>query len=201
MGLPVERPRYTVGEYLRREQEALDRHEYRDGEILLMAGGTPDHSLVIANTIRELGNRLRGKPCRVYDSNLRVRVPRTVLYTYPDATIICGRREIDQNDPTGQTVTNPRVLIEVVSPSSESYDRGQKFDQYRMLESLEEYVLVFQATPTVQVFRRQAEGSWLFTVFSGLEAVARLGSVEVELPLTAVYDGVEFPPAREQAEG
>src|SRR5213078_2283978 len=98
MGLPVETPRYSIAEYLQRERASLDKHEYRDGEILLMARGTANHSLVIANVIRLLGNRLQGNPFRVYDSNLRVRIPRTILYTYPDAIVICGRTEFDPND-------------------------------------------------------------------------------------------------------
>src|SRR4051812_43546957 len=88
-------PRYTIEEYLRRERAALEKHEYRDGEIVLMAGGTADHSLIVANTISALHRRLEGKPCRVYDSNLRIRIPRSVLYTYPDVSVICGQREPD----------------------------------------------------------------------------------------------------------
>jgi Uma2 family endonuclease len=147
---PAEKQRHSIAEYIRRERDALDKHEYRDGQILLMAGGTADHSLIVANAIREIGNRLKGKPCHVYDSNLRVRIPRTILYTYPDATILCGPRQLDPDDPSGETVTNARVIVEVLSPSTEAYDRGEKFDRYRQLDSLEEYVLISQATPRLE---------------------------------------------------
>lgn len=195
MGSPVERHRCSVAEYLRREREALDKHEYRDGEILLMAGGTVHHSRIQANIIGELYARLKGKPCAVHESNLRVRIPRTVLYTYPDVSIICGQPEFDPNDPSGETVTNPRVIVEVLSESTEAYDRGEKFGRYLQLDSLEEYVLVTQTAPRIETFWRQAEGTWLFTAFSGLEAAAKLRCLGIELPLADVYAGIEFPPA------
>lgn len=160
--------------------------------MLLMAGGSADHSLIAANVIGELRSRVQGKPCRVYDSNLRVRIPKTVLYTYPDATVICGPRQIDPDDPTGETILNPRVIVEVLSPSTEAYDRGEKFGRYRQLDSLEEYVLVSQLTPRVEVFYRQGDGTWLFDAASELTATARLRSLKIELPLADVYAGIEF---------
>jgi len=190
MALPVEKRRYTVAEYLRLEQDAQEKHEYRDGEILLMAGGSADHSLITANVIGELRNQPKGKPCRVYDSNLRVRISRTVLYTYPDASVICGPRET--RDPSGQTLTNPRLIVEVLSDSTEAYDRGEKFDRYRQLDSLEEYVLISQNTSRIEVFLRQAEESWLFSSFSGPAAVAQLRSISASLPLSEVYAGIQF---------
>src|SRR3954451_12138196 len=169
---PTRQPRYTIEEYLRRERAALEKHEYRDGEIVLMAGGAADHSLIVANTIRELGNLLKSKPCRVYDSNLRIRIPRTVLYTYPDVSVICGQREPDPNDSSGETMTNPRVIVEVLSPSTEGYDRGEKFSRYLQLESLREYVLVVQTAPRIETFFRHDNGEWLFRYSSGVDASA-----------------------------
>lgn len=192
MGLPAEKHRYTLSEYLRYEQEAVDRHEYRDGEIIAMAGGTYCHSLIVANVIRELGNALKGKPCRVLESNLRVRSPRVPLYSYPDANIVCGEPQFDANDPSGQTITNPRVLIEVLSPSTEAYDRGAKFNGYRQLESLEEYILIGQDAPRIESFFRQSDSSWLFTPVNGLDAMVRLKSLGLELPLAEIYSGVVF---------
>jgi Uma2 family endonuclease len=195
MGRPEPTKRlYAIGEYLRLERDALEKHEYRDGQILLMAGGTINHSLIVANVIREIGNLLAGKPCRVFDSNLRVGVPRKVLYTYPDVTVICGRHEPDPNDDAGETINNPRLIVEVLSPSTEGYDRGEKFNRYLQLASLQEYVLVSQNVPRVETYFRQADGTWLFTPVSGLEAAAKLRTVEIELPLAGVYAGVEFPP-------
>jgi Uma2 family endonuclease len=192
MGLPAEKPRYSIADYIHRERESLDKHEYRDGEILLMAGGTVDHSLISANIIRQLGNRLEGKPCRVFAGDLRVRIPRTVLYTYPDVTVICGPHQFDPNDPTGETVINPKVIIEVLSPSTEGYDRGEKFDRYRQLDSLEEYVLVSQETPRIETFLRREGGTWLLTPTSRLGSGAKLRSLEIELPLREVYLGIEW---------
>lgn len=123
--------RYTPQEYLRREYEAAERHQYYHGEILAMAGGSPDHSLIISNVNRQIGNRLEGKPCRVYESNLRIRIPRTTLYTYADATVICGERQFDPLDARKQTILNPTLVVEVLSPSTEAWDRGGKFENYR----------------------------------------------------------------------
>jgi Uma2 family endonuclease len=199
MGLPAEKHRYTVSEYLRYEQEASERHEYRRGEIIAMAGGTYNHSLIVANIIRELGNALKGKPCRVLDSNLRVRSRRVAMFTYPDASVVCGEPQFDPDDPANQTITNPRVLIEVLSPSTEAYDRGTKFNSYRQLESLEEYVLVSQDAPRIETFYRQADGTWLFTAVGEPESKTRLRSLGLELPLQEIYAGVAFPPGDKEA--
>jgi Uma2 family endonuclease len=193
MGLPAEKTRYTIADYLHRERSAADKHEYRDGEILLMAGGTANHSLIIMNFGGELRNRLKGNPCRVYDSNLRIRIPRTTLYTYPDLSVICGPRDPDPNDPTGETFTNPRLIVEVLSESSEGYDRGEKFHRYLMLDSLQEYVLVSQSAPRVESYFRDSGGTWIFTPVSGLTSIAGLRSLQIELPLAEIYAGIEFP--------
>jgi Uma2 family endonuclease len=119
MGLPLEPPRqrrYTVSEYLALESQSRDKHEYRDGEIIAMAGGTYNHGVIAANILRELGNALKGKPCRPADSTVRVGIPRTPLFTYPDITIVCGEPHFDPQDSGGQTLINPRVIIEVLSP-------------------------------------------------------------------------------------
>ena len=184
----------TPAEYLRYEYDAKLRHEWRDGTVTVMQGGSPDHSLIIANLIAGLHAGLRNSGCRVYDSNLRVRDRRTTLYTYPDLTVICGPREFDPKDERQQTILNPKVVVEVLSPGSEGDDRGEKFNRYRDIESLDTYVLVSQAAPRVETFARHADGAWLLRVHDGLEAVARLDSLEVELPLAEVYDGVTFPP-------
>jgi Uma2 family endonuclease len=190
--------RFTVTEYLQLEAGAKVRHEFRDGEIVAMAGGSPEHSLIIANIIRELGNRLKGKPCRVYDSNLRVRIPRTPLYTYPDVSVICGETQVDPQDPGRTTATNPRLIVEVLSNSTEADDRGEKFRRYLSLESLEEYVLVSQVRARVETFTRQGDGSWRFATAAELESRAVFSSLQVELPLSEIYAGVQFPPEEPQ---
>ena len=188
------RTRATPEEYLRYEYDATEQHEYRDGEVVAMAGGTPPHSLITMNCGGSLWGRLKDSGCRIYDANLRVRSVRKALYTYPDLTIVCGEPQFDPKDARKQTVINPKVVIEVLSPSTEGDDRGDKFDRYRGIESLEEYVLVSQTTPKVETFLRQPGGAWLYHATEGLDATALLRSVGVELPLAEVFAGVEFPP-------
>ncbi len=174
MGLPVEKHRITADEYLRREYESPIRHEFHDGDVLAMAGGSPEHSLIVSNFNRVLGNSLIGNPCRVYDSNLKVGIARARRFVYPDISVICGPAIFDPVDPTRQTVINPRVVVEVLSPSTETYDRSGKFDQYRELPSFEEYILVSQDRASVEAFFRQRNGTWLFTPSAGLEAVVKV---------------------------
>lgn len=189
-----QRPRFTIEEYLRREYDATERHEYYDGDIVAMAGGSPTHSLIISNVIAGLHSRLQGKPCRVYDSNLRVRVPRSNLYVYPDSTVICGPTQHDPADVNRQTVTNPTLAVEVLSPSTEHLDYGPKLKQYLESGTLQEYIIVTQDAPHVQSYFRQGGGTWLFTPVTTFEDVARFRSIEVELPMADIYAGVEFPP-------
>jgi Uma2 family endonuclease len=185
---------YTIAEYVAFNETATDKHEYHDGEILAMSGGSVEHSRILKNTIASLTMALRGRPCENFESNLRVRVPATRHYFYPDSTIICGPIEYDPEDPSGQSVTNPRAIIEVLSPSTEAYDRGKKFNQFRRIEALQEYVLISQTSALVETFVRQSNGSWLFTPFSGIDATLTVASVDVEIPLAEIYRGVTFPP-------
>ena len=193
MTVPVPARRCTPEAYLASERDALERHEYYRGEVIAMSGGTFEHSRICANVIRELGNRLAGKPCGVQDSNLRIRVPRTTLYTYPDASVLCGDPQFDPLDTGRQTLTNPTLIVEVLSPPTESWDRGGKFDNYRLINSLQEYVLVRSDSARVESFLRQPDGRWMFGVAVGMEATAQLSSIQVDLPLAEVYRGVELP--------
>lgn len=153
---PVARMSYA--EYVAAEQRSEIRHEFLDGEVFAMAGGTPLHAALAAALIQQLGNALRGKPCRVYSSDLRVRIRETGLTTYPDLSVVCGKLETDSEDPNA--VINPVVLIEVLSESSEGYDRGAKAAHYRRIPSLREYVLVSQLEPAIEVFRRNERGNF-----------------------------------------
>lgn len=193
MALPAPTQRFTPQEYLRLEEAALDKHEFHAGEILAMSSGTYRQSRFSANLILEVGARLRGSPCFVLESNMRVRIAREDRYVYPDAMIVCGQPQFDPLDPKQTTIFNPKAVIEVLSESTEAYDRGAKFTAYRTLESLKEYVLVSQLGPTVETFFRQDDGNWLFSAWQGLDAVATLRSAAVELPLKDVYAGVTFP--------
>lgn len=186
-------------EYLRHEYEADERHEWRDGIVTPRQGGPAEHSLICANFLGAVRDQLKGSGCRLYESNLRVRSVLKLLYTYPDATIICSEPQFDPQDVRRQTVINPKVVIEVLSPSTEGDDRGDKFARYRGIDSLEEYVLVSQTSPNVETFLRRPDGAWLYHCTEGLEATATLRSVAVELPLAEVYAGVEFAPRPDEA--
>jgi Uma2 family endonuclease len=192
MTVPVEKRRYTIAEYLAMEEKAADRHEFHDGEIVAMSGGTYAHSCIVSNINRFLGNRLEGKPCRPLDSNMRVRIPRLALYLYPDTSVVSGSPQFDLDDLRKTTIVNPRVVIEVLSDSTERYDRGEKFGFYRDIVSLEEYVLVSQREPLVETFLRQAEGAWLFNPIKGVQSSIVLRSLQIGIPLAEIYAGVEF---------
>jgi Uma2 family endonuclease len=187
MGLPVARKFYTIREYLESEATARFRSEYHDGEILAMAGGTFRHSAIVMNTGSALLTRLRGTPCRPMDSNLRVRIPSLRSYVYPDLSIVCGPAKFDADDPRQTTITNPRVVIEVLSETTEAYDRGRKFELYRELESLEEYVLIAQDEPLVDTFRRTPDGNWHRESFRGPDATAAITSLGLSIPLAELY--------------
>lgn len=185
--------RYTVEEYLEFERNSLEKHEYDDGDILAMAGATEPHVLVASNVQGWLWSRLRGGPCRPYGSDLRVRLVGRPKFVYPDVSVICGPPAFDPADASRSTVTNPTLVVEVLSPSTESYDRKGKFDRYRELASFQEYVLVSQDVPRIETFFRQPDGTWIFDAGVGLEALVKLRSLTIELPLAEAYLGVEFP--------
>ena len=144
--------RHSFREYLQLEEAAEERHEFCDGAIVAMAGGTPEHALLIANFTGLLGAGLRGGPCRGYSSDLRIRVLETSLATYPDISVICGPLQRDPEDRN--TATNPTVLVEVLSPSTAGYDRGEKLDHYLRIPTLQEVVLVDHRRAHVDVYRR-----------------------------------------------
>ncbi len=190
MSAAVARTLITPAEYLTFERTAEFRHEFVGGEILAMAGGTPAHSLIAANLIREIGNALRGSACRTYTNDLRIAAPAGEMYTYPDLSVVCGEPQFDPAD--ADTLINPTLLVEVLSPSTESWDRGGKFAYYRRIPSLKEYLLVSQDRPRVERYLRQGE-DWLLTEFSGRDAVLTLGSVPAQVSLAEIYARVAFP--------
>lgn len=189
MGLPKRVPAFTAAEYLRIERAATYRSEFYRGEMFAMADGSPKHSLIKMNLSGALWSRLRGHRCTAYDSDLRIRCP-TGLYTYPDASVICGELEFD--DEHKDTVLNPTLIVEVLSKTTEAYDRGKKFDHYRTIPALREYVLVAQDEPMMQRFLRNEDGTWTLTAVSGMDQVLAFKSIEVELPLAEVFDRVDF---------
>ena len=186
-------PYLTVEEYLKLERDSETKSEYFNGEVFAMSGASLAHNQTVVNLVLALGGRLNRGPCRVLSSDMRVKVSPTGLYTYPDVVVICGRPQLE--DKQQDTLLNPALIIEVLSPSTEGYDRGAKFAHYRTLESLTDYVLVWQTEMRIEHFARQTVDKWLLTEYKGSEAVAVLSSLGCELPLTEVYDKVELPPA------
>lgn len=185
------------------DEESPERLEYWDGYIVNlsdlrdMAGGTPEHGFIASNFLTALNVRLRGSPCRVTGPDQRIKVPNSPLYYYPDVTVICGQLQLDTS-PGGQiTVLNPRVVVEVLSPSTERYDRGKKMQRYFQIPTMEEYLLAAQSEPRVESFLRQTDGSWRFSFAEGLDAKIELKSISLEIPLIEIYSNIEFPPAEE----
>jgi Uma2 family endonuclease len=183
-------PRLTPQRYLEIERAAEFRSEYYNGQMYAMSGGSYAHVLIIGSLAFGLRTTLGKRPCSVATSDLRLRVSPDGLYTYPDVSVICGEPQFadDQKD----TLLNPALVIEVLSPSTEGYDRGFKSAQYRTLASLQEYVLVSQSEPRVEVFRRQTDGNWLLSEAIGLEAACRFDSLDCRLALADIYDKVTF---------
>jgi Uma2 family endonuclease len=186
--------RYTVEEYFRMGSETGDKLEFRDGEIISMPGGSVNHSRIILNIGASLLPRLAGTPCEPFESSLNVRVARRTLYTHPDITVVCDGVELDPDNQFGETVINPRVVFEVLSPSTERYDRVRKFAVYRRMKSLQQYVLVTQDEPMVETYHINSDGSWAIgpTAFELSEKIA-IPSIGVELPLSEIYLRVTFP--------
>jgi len=180
----------TPQEYLAKERLADIRSEFYRGEMFAMSGATWEHTLIKDNLAREAGNRLKVGPCRVVTSDLRVKVSATGLYTYPDIVIVCEEPQFE--DAKFDTLLNPRVVVEVLSDSTEKYDRGTKFGQYRQIPYVQEYVLVAQNHPLVEMYVRQNDATWVLTVFSDLAQTFAFGSVQVEVPMADIYTGVAF---------
>jgi Uma2 family endonuclease len=182
--------RISPQEYLAQERLADFRSEYLRGEVFAMAGASYEHTLIKDNLARKAGNQLENGPCRVLTSDLRVKVDATGLYTYPDIAIVCDEPQFE--DAAFDTLLNPRAIVEVLSDSTEKYDRGGKFGHYRQVPSLQEYILVAQDRPLVERYVRQADGSWVLTVFDQPGQVFAFASIPVEIPLADIYGGVKF---------
>lgn len=186
------RARLSPQEYVELEQELGAKHEYHDGRMFAMAGGSSAHALLPSNLAIEVGSRVRGTPCRVYSSDLRVVIETTGTATYPDLSVVCG--DPQEAGPFRHSCINPAILFEVLSPGTERYDRGATFEQYRKLGTLREYVLVAQDAHAVDVFRLE-NGHWVLYELRGPEAVMELNSVGARVPLRDLYSGVRFEDA------
>jgi Uma2 family endonuclease len=180
---------YTPEEYLALERGAEGKSEYYGGEIFAMGGASERHNLITGNILVALHIQFRGRPCKVYSSDMRVKVNSTGLYTYPDVVALCGQSRFD--DEQKDTLLNPTLIIEVLSKSTEAYDRGNKFEHYRKIDSLTEYLLVSQDKQHIDHYVRQPDNQWLLSEVGSLDDTISLPSVDCVLALAEVYDKVE----------
>ncbi len=190
----------TPAEYLAFERQSDVKHEYFRGELFAMSGASRQHVRISVNVTAWLAGQLKGQRCQLkgqrcelFNGDMRVKVSPTGLYTYPDASVVCGRPRFE--DKELDVLLNPTVIVEILSKSTEAYDRGEKFAQYRTLDTLTDYLLISQDQPLVERFTRQPDGGWLLTESAGLDAVMPIDSIQCQLPLAEVYDRVEFEQA------
>lgn len=186
----IAHPLYTVEEYLKLEEQSDVKHEFIDGEIFAMAGGTERHSLISNNMGSELRRCLRGRPCRTNTGDFKIAIS-PFRFLYPDVSVFCGPTQFyPQNQLAGR---NPILIVEVISESTEKFDRGQKFGMYRQIETFQEYVLISQDKALVEVYFKLDSNHWRFTTYEGLETVVKLESIDAEIPMQEIYLNVELP--------
>ena len=183
-------PKYYLSpeEYLALERHAEFKSEYMDGEVYAFAGGSKRHNLIVANIIITLGGQLKGRPCKVYPSDLKVRVPNSKRFFYPDVSIVCGDDEFADDEQ--DVILNPSLIVEVSSETTAAFDRGKKFLSYQQIGSLQEYLLVSQDEILVEGYAKQGGNTWLYTKVTGPEGSLTLPSIEYELALRDVYEKI-----------
>jgi Uma2 family endonuclease len=192
MSLAATNLRFTPEEYLVLERKSQTRNEYHDGDIFAMAGASRAHNLIAGNLNREIGNQILDRPCESYVSDMRVWIEATGLFTYPDVVVVCG--EPGFQDSELDTLVNPTVIAEVLSPSTEAYDRGIKFGHYRRIPSLREYVLIAQDRMLVERYTRQAD-DWLLSELNHPDQLLRLESIGRQVLLSRIFAKVRFTQA------
>jgi Uma2 family endonuclease len=190
--------RITPEEYLAMERASTERHEYLNGEIYLMVGASRDHNRIAGSAYATLYGQLRTRPCDIFTNDMRVTVSKTGLYTYPDIVVVCG--EGQYQDSEVDTLLNPTLLIEVLSRSTEQYDRGEKFRHYQRIASLQYYVLIAQDKPRIEAYTRQSNNQWLYSVAEGLDASLGLPAIDCTLSLAEVYEKVTFEDDQDSGE-
>lgn len=184
----LEKSYISEDEYVEGEKISPFKHEWFQGEVFAMAGGTPDHSAIGVNITIAVGSRLRGKACRVFNGDLQVKVEATGLRTYPDVSVVCPPERLDRN-----SLLNPKILIEVLSPSTENYDRTVKFDHFKQIESLTDYLLISTNCVRVEQYTRAENESWTLRTFTLRSETVSLPSADVELPLDEIYERLDLP--------
>jgi len=184
--------RVSLEEYLVLENASETKHEYYRGEIFGMAGASLTHNRIYSNLFSRLANSLEGQPCEVFGSDLRIRIDAADLTTYPDIIVVCDGPKVHPIDD--RAVTNPRLIVEILSKSTENYDRGAKFELYQSLKSFSEYVLVYQTQAKAIHYVRQQDETWSYRLIVGMESKLELESIECSIPFSAIYRNVEFQP-------
>ncbi|MEO6453630.1 MAG: Uma2 family endonuclease [Ginsengibacter sp.] len=175
-------------EYLEMERTSEEKHEYYKGEVFAMSGASHIHNVIAYNINRLTASFLHGKGCKIFGSDFRINIPENTLYTYPDFSIICGKAEITDTD----NITNPSVVIEILSKSTKDYDRGTKFSLYRNIKTLKEYVLIDSTSVTIEIYTRQDYNSWILKEYSQLSDKFTISTINLTLSLKDVYDDVNF---------
>lgn len=180
----------SAQEYLAFERASKDKHEYFNGHVLALAGASLAHNDIVSNLIREVGNRLKDKPCRILPSDIRIATPSGNSYMYPDATIVCGEPQLI--DDRFDTLKNPMVIFEVLSPSTEDHDRGKKFFHYRQIPSFTEYILIDSKDYFIEICQRQPDDSWKFDAIGDPYGALPIKSIGVQVPLEELYRNVNI---------
>ena len=180
----------TPEEYLQQERNAKFRGEYIGGEVFVMAGGTSSHNRITGNIVSALRPQLRGKSCFIYLSDMKVWIPDCVEFTYPDVMAVCGKEQF--RDQVKDVLLNPVLIIEVLFPSTNSYDRGEKFERYRRISSFREYLLVAQSEPRIERYQWMDEQRWMLTIHTDIHSSVALSSIPAELRFVDAYEDVQF---------
>jgi Uma2 family endonuclease len=182
--------KYSIEEYLQIENAAVQKNEYYRGEIFAMSGAKVPHNRIVGNFSFALRSRLQGSPCEPFNSDQRIHVEKNTLFTYPDISVVCGKIETLNDDE--YNVLNPTVIVEVLSPSTRNYDRGEKFKLYRDIPSLKEYILVDSETVDVECWHLNVNGHWELNEFKNMEQSVDIESLQLQIPMPEMYSGIEF---------
>ena len=180
----------TIAEYLEYENASIEKHEYCHGEIFKMSGTKVVHNIISGNILGALHQQLKGKKCRPFNSNQRIYIPENTLFTYPDVSIICG--EVNTKDNDDWNVLNPSVIVEVLSPSTKNYDKGEKFDLYRDIPTLKEYILVDSERVRIEAWRINSTGHWELEEYKLTEATLKIKAVELTIAVSEIYEGTKL---------
>ncbi len=185
------KPRYTLEEYFKLEKKSEERYEFYNGEVFCMSGVSPNHAQIETNLITSLNSKLRDRGCRVFPANMRIKVPAAPPYRYPDVVVVCDK-PIYEKIGGIDTLTNPMLIIEVLSASTEAYDRGDKFTYYKSIASFREYLLVAQHRPHITHYSKREDGRWSYEEINEIDGHINLQSLNCVLTLAEVYRGVDF---------